>query len=398
MKSNIREAKPEDGEDVGSAPARSLYRRLVRPLVDRFARRLKRPRRVVELSRRGMMRGSLGAAAGLAGTAALVGRDPEERSEPPFALAGEVDGSFDTGGEGEPGVDPHGHESTGTVGDVDTSQFDPMVFLETFDYGQVSTLPDGRTLREYTVAAIDQEIEIAPGIYFPAWTYNGQVPGPTFRATAGDLMRVNFTNAGSHPHTIHFHGVHPAGMDGVFEAVDPGDSFLYEFEAAPWGCHLYHCHSVPLKRHVHKGLYGAFIVDPPEGRPPAREMVMVMNGFSTEFNGENTFYAVNTVAFHFAKPEHHIRVKVGELQRIYLVNLTEFDPINSFHLHAEMFRLYRTGTSMETHELTDTVMLCQGERAVLEFQYDTPGIYMFHAHQAEFAELGWMGFFEVVEE
>jgi FtsP/CotA-like multicopper oxidase with cupredoxin domain len=396
MKSKIRIANNEDGAEAKVAPARGLYRRLVRPLVERFARRVKRPRSNVEITRRGMMRGSLGAAAGLAGTAAMVEGDSGDRSRP--ATVSEADRAYGESGQYEPDGDPHGHDSSGTVGDVDVSQFDPMKFLEEFDYGQVSTLPDGRTLREYAVVALDREIEIAPGVFFPAWTYNGQVPGPTFRATAGDLMRVNFTNAGAHPHTIHFHGVHPAGMDGVFEIVNPGESFVYEFEAAPWGCHLYHCHAVPLKRHVHKGLYGAFIVDPPEGRPPAREMVMVMNGFSTEFNGENTFYAVNTVAFHHAKPEHHIRVKVGELQRIYLVNLTEFDLINSFHLHAQMFRLYRTGTSMETFELTDTVMLCQGERAVLEFQYDTPGLYMFHAHQAEFAELGWMGFFEVVGE
>ena len=130
-------------------------------------------------------------------------------------------------------------------------------------------------------------------------------------------------------------------------------------------------------------------------RPPAREMVMVMNGFSTEFNGQNTFYAVNTVAFHHVK--HPIPVRVGELQRIYLTNLTEFDLINSFHLHADMFRVYRTGTTMDHYELTDTVMLCQGERHILEFTLPAPGMYMFHAHQSEFAELGWMGFFKAVE-
>ena len=159
--------------------------------------------------------------------------------------------------------------------------------------------------------------------------------------------------------------------------------------------HLYHCHAVPLKRHIHKGLYGTFIIDPPQGRPPAREMVMVMNGFSTEFNGENTFYAVNTVAFHHV--DNPIQVKVGELQRIYLTNLTEFDLINSFHLHAEMFRVYRTGTTLDHSELTDTLMMCQGERHVLEFTLPSPGMYMFHAHQSEFAELGWMGFFQAVE-
>jgi len=122
---------------------------------------------------------------------------------------------------------------------------------------------------------------------------------------------------------------------------------------------------------------------------------MMMNGFDTNFDGDNEIYAVNTVAhFHMAEP---IRVRVGELLRIYLVNVTEFDPINSFHLHAVFFDVYRTGTRLETSEHTDTVMMCQGERAILETRFRYPGRFMFHAHQSEFAELGWMGFFEAVE-
>jgi FtsP/CotA-like multicopper oxidase with cupredoxin domain len=38
-------------------------------------------------------------------------------------------------------------------------------------------------------------------------------------------------------------------------------------------------------------------------------------------------------------------------------------------------------------------MLCQGERAILETTWRYPGDFMFHAHQSEFAELGWMGLF-----
>jgi FtsP/CotA-like multicopper oxidase with cupredoxin domain len=86
---------------------------------------------------------------------------------------------------------------------------------------------------------------------------------------------------------------------------------------------------------------------------------------------------------------------VGELVRVYLVNITEFDLINSLHLHGNFFRLYRTGTRLDHYEFTDTVMLCQGERAVLELTYKFPGKFMFHAHQSEFAELGWVGIFDV---
>jgi manganese oxidase len=247
-------------------------------------------------------------------------------------------------------------------------------------------------VREYDVVAVDREIEVAPGVFFNAWTYNGTVPGPVIRATEGELLRVNFQNGGSHPHTIHFHGIHPANMDGVFEIVAPGESFTYEFPARPAGMHLYHCHATPLKKHIHKGLYGAFIIDPKEPRPPAQELVMVMNGYDTDGDGENNFYTVNGKSFYYAR--YPIRVSRSQTVRIYLANLTEFDLINSFHLHGDFFRYQPTGTG-DYWEYTDTVMQTQGQRGIIEIDFANSGNFMFHAHQSEFAELGWMGFFDV---
>jgi FtsP/CotA-like multicopper oxidase with cupredoxin domain len=291
------------------------------------------------------------------------------------------------------GASPHDPGNAATQGVLRNGPVDPHAFLAHFDYGEVSRLPDGRTLREYRLSAVDREVEIAPGVTYPAWTYNGQVPGPTLRATEGDLLRIHFANAGSHAHTIHFHGIHAARMDGVYEVVHPGESFTYEFTARPFGLHLYHCHAIPLKRHIAKGLYGAFIVDPATPRPAAREMVMVLNGFDTNFDGANEIYAANTVPFAY----HHqpIMVRRGELQRVYMVNILEFDLLNSMHLHGNFFHVYRTGTRLTPDEFTDTVMFCQGERHILEFTYDDTGPFMFHAHQSEFTELGWMGVFQV---
>ena len=324
-----------------------------------------------KVSRRSLLGGTLGVA-GLVGGHSLVGSAPAPDSTP-----------------------AHAHDAglLSTVGEVDLKQFDPSKFLYDFDYGKVTELPDGRVLREWEFLAIDKEIEVAPGVYFPAWTYNGQVPGPTLRCTEGDQLRIHFKNGGTHPHTIHFHGFHPSNMDGVFEVIQPGEEYLYEFEAEPLGLHLYHCHAIPLKRHIHKGLYGAFIVDPKEERSKAREMVMVMNGFDTNFDSENEIYAANTVAFHYHR--HPIEVRLGEPIRIYLVNLLEFDLINSFHVHGNFFDVYRTGTGRNVDEFTDTIMMCQGERHILELNFRHPGKFMFHAHQSEFAELGWMGFFDV---
>src|SRR5918995_1465580 len=237
-------------------------------------------------------------------------------------------------------------------------------------------------LREYTLRASDKEIEIAPGVFFPAWTYNGTVPGPVIRATEGDTLRVRFVNGGSHPHTIHFHGIHPPKMDGVFETVEPGDTFVYEFEARPAGFHPYHCHATPLKKHIHKGLYGALIIDPKEPRPPAQELVLVMNGYDTDGDGGNNFYTVNGRSFYYARyPNEGKRSQTG---RIYLANLTQFDLIHSFHLHGDFFRYYRTG-STDQFEYTDTVVQCQGERGILEIEFANTGLFMFHAHQSEFA-------------
>ena len=283
------------------------------------------------------------------------------------------------------------------AGDVDhaANGFDPMALLTDFDYGQVSILPNGQTLHEYNIFAGDKTIEVAPGLTVPAWTYNGRVPGPFIRVREGDHVRINFTNATAHPHTIHFHGIHPSNMDGVYEAVPSGGRFVYDFDAEPFGLHLYHCHIAPLAKHIAKGLYGTFIIDPKDGWPNKadHEFMMVMNGLDIDFDGANDFYAVNTIPFYYDK--HPIKIKVGELVRIFLVNILEYDPVNSFHLHANFFHYYPTGTSLTPSEYTDTINLGQGQRGILEFRYKYPGKYMFHAHKTEFAELGWTGVFEV---
>jgi len=332
--------------------------------------------------------------------------------------------------------DAHDHGNMGPVGQVNhtANEFDPHELLTDFDYGEVFE-ENGRSIRRWKMVAVDKEFEIAPGIFFPGWLYGsqtsaaskraghivGQCPGPTLRCVEGERLQIEFTNASSHPHTIHFHGIHSAFMDGSPGVgrgnINPGETFVYEFDAKPFGCHLYHCHALPLKRHIHKGLYGAFIIDPdpekhsgeeqekaktrnhqyPENEN-VHEMVMVMNGFDTNFDGDNEVYAVNSIAFAYGM-NSPIKINRDQLQRIYLVNLTEFDPINSLHIHANFFDYYDHGTTLTpTLKTVDTIMQCQAQRGIIEVSFAEfePGLYMFHAHQSEFAELGWMGFFEVV--
>jgi manganese oxidase len=353
------------------------------------------------LTRRGLLLGGLVAAGGTALVAqtatAQAPADPSMMAMP-----------ADTGALG----------NMMTVGTVDyaANGFDPIKMLTQWETGSISQMDDGRTLRSFEIGAIDRELEIAPGVYFPAWTFNGTVPGPALRATEGDRLRITFRNYGSHPHSMHFHGVHSARMDGVPGAglINPGEEFVYEFDAKPFGCHLYHCHALPLRRHMHKGMYGAFVIDPDPARHPEQlavaqsrllgspqnaewqEMVMVMNAFDTNFDGENEFYAVNSIAHAYVKQP--IVIDKSRPVRIYLVNVTEFDPINSFHLHANFFDYFDTGTNLTpTLRTVDLITQCQAQRGILEFSFKDhePGMYMFHAHQTDFTELGWMGMFDV---
>ena len=300
-----------------------------------------------------------------------------------------------------------GYPILGTTGDVldptsftidpKTAVVDPMKYLREFNYGRSSELSNGTSLREFTLIASDQQTkEISPGVYYNVWTFNGTIPGPAIRATEGDLVRITLINNGSKFHSIHFHGIHKSEMDGVFEGIAPGGKFTYEFTAEPFGVFPYHCHMQPLEEHITHGLYGVYIVDPKTPRPDADEMVMVMNGYDTDFDTENNFYTVNGIPYYYM--HHPIQIDKNRLIRIYLLNILEFDPINNFHLHANMFDLYRTGTKPIPDEYTDIVTMSQGERGILEFSYKYPGKYMFHAHKTEFAEKGWTGLFLVKDE
>jgi manganese oxidase len=300
---------------------------------------------------------------------------------------------------------PHGvYRTTGDILDP-TSQvvgrdkivIDPMEYLRTFNYGRVSSLPNSTILREFTLIASDDKVmEISPGMFYNVWTFNGTVPGPTIRATEGDLVRIHFINNGSKSHSIHFHGIHKSDMDGAFEMIGSGGQFIYEFYAEPFGVFPYHCHMQPLEEHISRGLYGVYIVDPKKPRPHADEMVMMMNGYDTDNDKENNFYTVNGIPYYYM--HHPIQIQKDKLARVYLVNMLEFDPINNFHLHGNLYQVYRSGTSLTPNEYTDMVTMSQGERGILEFTYNYTGLYMFHAHKTEFAEKGWVGSFLVKDQ
>ena len=53
--------------------------------------------------------------------------------------------------------------------------------------------------------------EMAPGVLFNYWTYNGQVPGPFIRARVGDKINLTLKN---HPSSLHHHSIDLHAVNG----------------------------------------------------------------------------------------------------------------------------------------------------------------------------------------
>lgn len=270
--------------------------------------------------------------------------------------------------------------------------FNPLLLLRDFDYGTVKS-ENGRKVREFNLTANSSKIQLNAAIDFVSWNVNNRVPAPTLRVKEGELIRIIFNNEDGHSHTLHFHGIHEADMDGIIP-VKHGETFVYEFEAKPFGVHLYHCHIPPVTRHVSKGLYGMLIIDPPKPRPPADEMVLVMGGYDINNDGQNEIYAFNGIPNFYR--DYPIPIYQHQLIRLYVLNMIEFDTAATFHIHGNMFQIYPTGMTLKPTHTTDVITMGVAERHILEFSYDYTGKFMFHPHQDYIAEHGCMGNFEVI--
>lgn len=275
---------------------------------------------------------------------------------------------------------------------INSDIISPMKVLRDFDYGVIKK-ENGRTIREFRITAGTSTLQLNSAVAFNSWNFNNRVPGPTLRAKEGDRVRILFFNQGGHAHSMHFHGNHISEMDGV-RPIRNGKATVYEFDAEPFGVHLYHCHIEPVTRHIGKGLYGMFIIDPPNPRPPADEMVLIMGGYDVNEDQKNELYAFNGMPDYYMN--NPIKIYQNQLVRAYVLNLIEFDPSVAFHLHANFFQVYPTGRTLKPSQEADVITMGTAERHILEFAYPHSGKYMFHPHQDWIAEHGCMGQFEVI--
>ena len=112
-------------------------------------------------------------------------------------------------------------------------------------------------------------MEIAPGVFVWAFTFNGSVPGPIIVVHEGDYVELTLVNPASNGllHNIDFHASIGALGGGELTQVQPGQEVKLRFRAVKPGVFVYHCApgGVMVPWHVTHGMNGAIMVLPRDG-------------------------------------------------------------------------------------------------------------------------------------
>jgi FtsP/CotA-like multicopper oxidase with cupredoxin domain len=183
----------------------------------------------------------------------------------------------------------------GTAGAVILAVLAVAVFLNMNDSGTrahaqymaepVITQENGRTVRSFELVAKETDWQLSADKTVRVWAYNGVVPGSQIRAKVGDVIRVTLKNELKEPTSIHWHGYPvPNNMDGIpgvtQNAVRPGETFTYEFEATVPGTYWYHSHQDSANQED-RGLYGTLVVEEKEDQGVQRDYTLVLDEWNT---------------------------------------------------------------------------------------------------------------------
>ena len=170
----------------------------------------------------------------------------------------------------------------------------------------------------------------------PVWGYNGTNPGPLIRVKQGETVKVRLINELDQATTIHWHGIRIDNkMDGVTgltqAAVEPGESFDYEFIAPDAGTYWYHTHNRTWEQ-LARGLYGMLIVEEPDA-PDYKEINLILDDWrlaqdgtiDEESLGELLDWAhdgrIGNILTANGQSKPEFEVKAGERLRLRIVNV-----------------------------------------------------------------------------
>ncbi len=243
--------------------------------------------------------------------------------------------------------------------------------------------------KQFVVTAQLADWEVEPGRIVEAYTYNGTVPAPSIHVEVGDMVRVILKNELPTPTTIHWHGIRvPNEMDGVppftQAAVEPGQEFVYEFEALEPAVGIYHSHNGASQ--VLDGLFGTMtigqmqtpevLLDQGFKATPDQEIQMTLNDagvIGLSLNGKS-----------FPATQPYVGT-VGDTVMVHYQN--EGLMAHPMHLHQPLgWIIAKDGKELLVPIPGDTINIAPGERYTVLYKLVDPGVWAWHCHILTHAE------------
>jgi nitrite reductase (NO-forming) len=239
--------------------------------------------------------------------------------------------------------------------------------------------------------------EIADGVRYNFWTFNGTVPGPMIRVRQGDTVELHLKNdPSSHmAHNIDLHAVMGPGGGAASTVTPPGHESVFEFKAMRPGTFIYHCATAPVPMHIANGMYGLVVVEPPQGLPPVDREYYVAQG---DFYTSGTYHEPGLQSFDMQKMlleqptyvlfngregsltgANALTSKVGDTVRLFVgdggPNL-----VSSFHVIGQIFdNVDVEGGTLVNHNV-QTTLIPAGGAAVVEMKTLVPGTFLLVDH------------------
>jgi nitrite reductase (NO-forming) len=264
------------------------------------------------------------------------------------------------------------------------------------------------SVRHFTITLKDRVFDVAPGIHFAGWTFDGTAPGPVVHVTQGQMVDIALVNGGAIPHSIDFHAADIA-PNVAFASVDPTKALHFRFRASTPGAFMYHCGTAPVLAHIANGMYGAIIVDPKGGMPKVDKSVVLVSSewylsgaggkapymldFDKAVKKQPDFVTWNGYAAQYK--DHPLTASPGQTVRFYVVDAgpsldTDFHVVGTV-LH----RVYLDGTTTDVLHDVQTQLVPAGGGMIFDVTFHQKGIYPFVSHSFASVDLGEVGLVNV---
>lgn len=252
--------------------------------------------------------------------------------------------------------------------------------------------------------------EIAPGLPFEVWTFNGSGPGTHLHVREGETVQFKMTNTSDIQHSIDFHAAQIA-WDRYYQAVNPGETIEFEWTPNFPGAYMYHCGTPPVLAHIGNGMHGAIIVQPKAGWPePAREYVLVQHEWYLGATNDQGIRTGDVAKMNAGTPdlvvfngyvnqyqEEPLVADPDELIRIHIVNCGP-TTWSAFHVIGALFEAsYPDGNPNNKQVGMQTVSVPPGGGYTVELRIPDAGLYPFVTHSFAYTGRGALGILKIGE-